>query len=42
MAFDLTHTLYLLNSLGGNSMGDAGAAALGEALKHNKTLVALQ
>jgi hypothetical protein len=34
--------LPLLYSLHGNSIGDEGAAAIGEALKHNKTLTRLE
>jgi hypothetical protein len=34
--------LPLLHRLDGNSIGDEGAAAIGEALKHNKILKWLQ
>jgi hypothetical protein len=32
----------LLHRLDGNNIGDEGAAAIGEALKHNETLASLQ
>jgi hypothetical protein len=31
----------LLHRLSGNNIGDEGAAAIGEALKHNKVLTSL-
>lgn len=43
MSIDLTDlSLFLLHSLNGNTIDDTGAAAIGEALKSNKTLTHLK
>jgi hypothetical protein len=34
--------LPLLHRLGGNNIGNEGAAAIGEALKHNKILASVE